>query len=219
MTKEMNKEIFYSIVKPFTMTSEQRIHGLFNSLEEIRINKVEGDIIECGVWKGGNILGIMEYLDFHKIYDRKIWLYDTFQGMTNPSQIDEDYVGHKASDILDSVMCYSPLEEVKKTLSVSKYPEENIKIVIGDVKETLNLDSNLPEKLSILRLDTDWYDSTKKELEVLYPLLDEKGILIVDDYGHWKGCKAAVDEYFVNEKIKIEVLDYTGIKITRETIL
>ena len=53
----------------------------------------------------------------------------------------------------------------------------------------------------------------------MYPLLDEKGILIVDDYGHWKGCKAAVDEYFVNEKIKIEVLDYTGIKITRETIL
>jgi O-methyltransferase len=219
MTKEMNKEIFCSIVKPFTMTSKQRIHGLFNSLEEIRINKVEGDIIECGVWKGGNILGIMEYLDFHKIYDKRIWLYDTFQGMTNPSQIDEDYVRHKASDILGSVMCYSPLEEVKKTLSLSKYPEENIKIVIGDVRETLNLDANLPEKLSILRLDTDWYDSTKKELEVLYPLLDEKGILIVDDYGHWKGCKVAVDEYFVNEKIKIEVLDYTGIKITRETIL
>jgi O-methyltransferase len=211
----MNKELFYRIVKPYTMTSEERVYSLFDSLEEIRIGNIEGDVIECGIWKGGNILGIMEYFDFYKIYNKKIWLYDTFQGMTNPSGIDEDFEGCKASDILNSVMCHSPLDEVKKTLSLSKYPEENIKIVIGDVRESLNSDSNLPKKISVLRLDTDFYDSTKKELEVLYPLLDEKGILIVDDYGHWKGCKKTVDEYFSDKKINTENIDYTGIKITR----
>jgi hypothetical protein len=187
-------------------------------LEHIRINNIEGDFVECGVWKGGNILGIMEYLNFHRMTNRNVWLYDTFQGMTQPEDIDVDLYERKASNILQEVMCYANVEDVKKTLSISNFPKENVKYVVGDVSETLDFNYNLPEKISLLRLDTDWYKSTLKELSVLYPKLNKNGVLIVDDYGHWKGSKTAVDEYFKNENIIIEKIDYTGVKITRKNI-
>lgn len=212
----MNKNDFINIVKPYTMTSVERISCLFDSLEYIRKNNIEGDLIECGVWKGGNILGMMEYLNFFKIYDKKIWMYDTFEGMTKPSDVDIDLNNTKAEQIFDTILCYSSIDEVKKNLSQSKFPIENLKIIIGDVVETLNISENTPDIISLLRLDTDWYFSTKKELEVLYPKLNKKGILIVDDYGHWQGSKKAVDEFFKEKMINKKQIDYTGIIITND---
>ena len=213
----MQKNDFLEIVKPYTMTSVERINELFDSLEYIRLNKIEGDFIECGVWKGGNILGIIEYLSYHNMLDRKVWLYDTFQGMTQPEEVDVDLSNNKASDILHHVLCYSSLAEVIDNLSVSNFPKENIKYVVGDICETLNYYFNIPNKISLLRLDTDWYKSTKKEMDILYPLLVDKGVLIVDDYGHWRGSKLAVDEYFLNINFTpvIQQIDYTGIKIIK----
>ena len=117
----MNIDKFIKIVKPFTMTSEERIISLFESLEYIRLNNIEGDFVECGVWKGGNILGMMEYLSYHNMIDRKVWIYDTFEGMTNPEDDDVDFNNTKANDIIDSIRCYSPLEEVKINLSSSSF--------------------------------------------------------------------------------------------------
>jgi len=165
----VNQKIFIDIVKPFTMTSIERIVELFNSLEYIRLNKIDGDFVECGVWRGGNILGIMEYLHFYNMTDRHVWIYDTFQGMTQPEEIDVDLNDNKASTILQEVICYSSIDEVKKNLSISSFPNEKIKYVVGDVCETLDVNTNIPNKISLLRLDTDWYKSTKKELTVLYP--------------------------------------------------
>ena len=211
----MNKETFRNIVKPYTMTSNERINSLYDSLEYIRENNIQGDFIECGVWAGGNILGIMSYLEYHNMNDRTVWLYDTFEGMTPPEDIDIDINGNKAQTILDSVMCIASLEKVKQNISLSKFP--NVKFVIGDIVETLNDKNNIPSCIALLRLDTDWYQSTKKEMEILYPLLSKKGVLIVDDYGHWKGSKIAVDEYFhnINQIPIIEQIDYTGIKIIK----
>jgi hypothetical protein len=216
----MTNEEFLKIVKPYTMTSAERINELFNSLEHIRTNKINGDFVECGVWKGGNILGIMEYLYYHNMTDRNVWLYDTFQGMTQPEDVDIDLKNQKASDILQNVLCYSSLNEVKKNLSNSKFPISNIKYIIGDVCETLDIQENIPNKISLLRLDTDWYKSTKKELEKLYPILSVNGVLIVDDYGHWEGSKKAVNEYFEKNNIKLDYkkIDYTGIKIVKNII-
>lgn len=214
----MNKEKFISIVHPYSMTSYERIGELYNSLEHIRLNNIDGDLIECGVWKGGNILGIASYLNFYKMYSRKIWAYDTFQGMTSPEDVDIDLNNNQASQILQNVLCFSPLKEVQDNVFLSNFPKENIKFIIGDVCNTLLKTDNIPHKISLLRLDTDWYKSTKTELEILYPLLVNKGILIVDDYGHWNGAKKAVDEYFQNQDIKIDKIDYTGIKIIKNEI-
>lgn len=214
----MKLDDFINIVKPFTMTSIERITGLYYSLEHIRINKIKGDFVECGVWKGGNVLGILEYLTNHNMTENNVWLYDTFEGMTTPEDIDVDSSGNKGDIKLAEVLCYSSLEEVKNILSVSTYPKDKIKFIKGDVCETLKININIPKNISLLRLDTDWYKSTKEELEVLYPLLSVNGILIVDDYGHWKGSKIAVDEYFNNLNLNVEIhkLDYTGIKIIKD---
>jgi hypothetical protein len=210
----MKLEDFIKIVEPYSMTSRDRIRELFFSLEYIRINDIKGDLVECGVWKGGNILGILEYLEFYKMYNFNVWLYDTFKGMTEPEGVDVDFQGVKADEWKET--CYSSLEEVKGNLSKSYFKSENIKYVVGDVEYTLDVKENLPEKISLLRLDTDWYKSTKKELEVLYPFLNKNGILIVDDYGHWKGSKKAVDEYFEKNNItNFEYIDYTAIKIMK----
>ncbi len=213
----MNIDEFIKIVKPFTMTSEERIIALFESLEYVRINNIEGDFVECGVWKGGNILGMMEYLSYHNMVDKKVWIYDTFEGMTKPEDNDIDFNNTKANDIIDSIRCHSSLDEVKINLSSSSLPNDRLVYVIGDICETLNYEKNIPNKISILRLDTDWYKSTKKEMEILYPKLINDGVLIVDDYGHWKGSKKAVDDYIIDQKLnlKIEKIDYTGIKIIK----
>jgi predicted O-methyltransferase YrrM len=88
----------------------------------------------------------------------------------------------------------------------------NCVYVKGDVLKTLKDRGNLPKSISILRLDTDWYDSTRIELEVLYPLLTPGGIIIIDDYGHWSGARSAVDEFFSKQEIKpfFSYIDYTG---------
>jgi hypothetical protein len=208
----MNILDFIKIVKPYTMTSEERITALYNTLEYIRINNIPGDIVECGVWKGGNILGCIEYMNFYKM-DKEVWLYDTFNGMTGTTDVDVDMNG--VSGELWKGLCNSPLLEVQSIMNQSSYNKDKLHYIIGDISETLNNISNIPKSISLLRLDTDWYASTKKEMEILYPILSQNGVLIVDDYGHWKGAKKAIDEYFINQNINIENIDYTGIKIIK----
>ena len=97
----------------------------------------------------------------------------------------------------------------------NKY-NENIKYIEGKVEQTLS--DNNPGKIALLRLDTDWYESTKIELEVLYPLLVIGGVLIIDDYGLFHGAKKAVDEYFhsINEEPLMHRIDYSGRMIIKK---
>ena len=146
-------------------------------------------------------------------------LYDTFEGMANASKYDENIDNQKAFIELDKIKkkensndiwAYSSLNYVKNNLKKTNINENNLIYIKGLVEETLH--KSKPEGIALLRLDTDFYESTKIELELLYPLLKKGGILIVDDYGHWKGCKKAVDEYFLNKKdIFFQQIDYSGI--------
>ena len=138
--------------------------------------------------------------------------------MTTPEEIDIDLNNNKASNILQSVLCYSSLTEVKENLSKTKFDNDKLKFIVGDVSETLVIENNKPDKISLLRLDTDWYKSTKDELIHLYPKLINGGVLIIDDYGHWEGSKIATDEYFKENNISVEIIkiDYTGVKIIKK---
>ena len=210
----MDRGVFRSIVRPYTMTTPPRINALFQSMEYIRENGIKGDYVECGVWRGGNILGMMRYLEYHNNTEQNIWLYDTFCGMTPPESVDVDFMENKAADILDQVFCLNSLDEVKQALTHSNYPSEKVKYVIGDICETLLLKENVPDKIALLRLDTDWYNSTKIELEVLWDKLEMGAPCIIDDYGHWQGCRKAVDEFFGNlpKTHQFEHIDYTCVR-------
>jgi hypothetical protein len=156
-----------------------------------------------------------------KLYgsDKKVWMYDTFAGMTQPTDVDTDLQGTKAHDEYNSSqsdgynrMYYASLNDVKEQFRIRNLLGSNVHFVQGDVAETLNAAQLLPKDISVLRLDTDWYESTKVELEILYPKLSTGGFLIVDDYGHWEGSRRAVDEYFKSYKPKpfLQYTDYTG---------
>lgn len=188
---------FRHLVKPYSMTPIERIDCLHYLLDYVRTNKIQGDLVECGVWRGGNVFGMIKYLESYGIIDRNIWLYDTFSGMTLPDDEDKDILENKASDIFEEVLCMNSLEEVQALINNSTfYPKEKIKYVVGDICKTLLNKDNVPDKISLLRLDTDWYASTKTELEVLWDKLEVGAPCIIDDFGHWQGCKKAVYEFF-----------------------
>jgi hypothetical protein len=187
----------YKICSPFTITSLRKMKRLHESVVYINNNSIEGDFVECGVYKGGSVMNMaLSQLAF----DRKvhIYLYDTFEGMTPSGDYDVSYEGITAKDLLrrrPKARCVCSLDQVKSNLKLTGYSNSLLHYHKGDVADTLK-QGNAPEKVSLLRLDTDWYESTKIELEVLYPRLAKGGVLILDDYGYWKGARKATDDYF-----------------------
>lgn len=205
--------------KNYTMTSQERMVTLLRAVEYIVKENVKGDIVECGVWRGGCMMLIASKLKQLNCNNKNLFLCDTFDGMPEPSKNDVNLHGIDASSLLskeidkysgNNIWCYASLGDVKENVSKTKYNPSKIHYLQGKVEQTLPND--LIKEISLLRLDTDWYESTKHELESLYDRLVVGGVLIIDDYGHWGGAKKAVDEFFGNRGIKIFLnrIDYTG---------
>ncbi len=198
---------FIKISSQYSMTGEKRMYALYQAILNSKINNLEGDFVECGVWRGGNILLYSLTNSFFNL-DKNIYAFDTFDGMTSPEGIDLNYQGHSASNAMKkskkkeneiNIHCFSSMETVKNNI-LRHSNISNIKFVKGPVEQTFLKEENLPKKISVLRLDTDFYSSTKIELEILYPRLVSGGVLIIDDYGYWRGARQAVDEYFGDQK-------------------
>lgn len=212
---EEEKEICEAVA-PFTMTSVERIVSLVQATKYVTENKIRGDIVECGVWKSGSMMVVAYTLQRLGDTSRKLYLYDTFAGMPEPTPRDKRYDGESADSLLSEMekntglWCYASKDEVAANLQSTGYPDENVILIEGKVEETIP--QTLPDSISLLRLDTDWYESTKHELTYLYPRLSRSGVLIIDDYGYWQGAKEATDEYFSQLKMKplLQRIDYTG---------
>ncbi len=211
---DMDKEFLgiWNKVKKYTLISPERAWALAEAVRYVCRTGIPGDIVECGVWKGGACLLASEILAAEEINTKRhIWLYDTFCGMVAPGMDDKiASSGQHLSERKPEGWWASGIEEVKATINQSTLNQINFQFVQGPVEETLN--HEVPKKLAILRLDTDWYESTMKELEVLYPLLSYGGILIIDDYGHFTGARKAVDDFFNkrDETVLLHRSDYTG---------
>jgi hypothetical protein len=204
-------------VKPATMTTPERIIGLCRALEYVVRNQIHGDFVECGVYKGGSTMAAALTLLHLGVPDRTLCLFDTFEGMSEPTEADiETFSGQRADALLASTdksspyWAYAPLEQVRRNLTSTGYPPELLRFIKGRVEDTLP--SEAPDQISVLRLDTDWYESTKHELDTLFPRLSVGGVLIIDDYGFWSGARKAVDEYFQEHGIRMLLnrLDFTG---------
>lgn len=208
-------------VQPYTMTSPERGWALYQALQHLCDRGIPGAVVECGVWKGGSsLLAALTLLDRRQT-ERDLFLYDTFTGMPEPGE--EDVIAFTGEDVRrrwkqNPGWWAVQREDVQGLMEGSGYPRERLHIVPGDVMETLEAPpSGYPEapregQIALLRLDTDWYASTLKELEVLYPRLLPGGILIIDDYGHFEGARRAVDEYFsrLENPPLLCRADYTG---------
>lgn len=205
-------------VRPYTMTSVERVHALCSAVRYIEQAGIEGAVVECGVWRGGSMMAVARTLMNLGSTHRDLYLFDTFKGMTEPGPHDVAVTGETAKCLLgqgdrtedDLVWCYAPIERVANALSLTGYPNGLLHLIPGRVEETLA--TAAPERIAILRLDTDWYESTRQEMNVLFPRLARGGVLIIDDYGHWQGARRAVDEYLKNHRLKLLLhpIDYTG---------
>lgn len=201
-------------VSPYTMTSVERIVALTQAVEYIHRTGIPGAIVECGVWRGGSMMAVARTLLEADGSDRDLFLFDTYEGMSTPTDADRDLEGQSASRLLDEsspdedeVWCYAGTEDVRRNVESTGYPTELLHFVEGKVEETIP--DHAPDEIALLRLDTDWYESTKHELEQLYPRLRSGGVLIIDDYGHWQGARKAVDEFF-DGSVLLQRIDYTG---------
>jgi hypothetical protein len=208
---------------PYTMTSPARLEALLDAVTYCVQRAIPGDFAECGVWKGGSVLAMILKLQELGAEDRTIHLFDTFEGMTAPSEHDtsrfdvpalETWNEQRASGGEAWPEYFAPEtfdeRKVRELLLSTEYPADRIRFVRGPVEETLP--AHAPGQLALLRLDTDWYESTRHELEHLYPRLSSGGVLIIDDYGHWDGCRKAVTEHFatVAPPLLLSRIDYTG---------
>lgn len=201
-------------VQPFTLTRPERVAALCNAIEYLTRCDIQGDIVECGVWRGGSMMAAALALQ-HFNDTRTLWLYDTFDGMTAPADVDRTaHTGEAAADIMARVndestaWCRSLLDEVSTNIHSLGY-RGSVHFIKGDVETTIP--KRMPERIALLRLDTDWYASTRHELIHLYPRLESMGVLIVDDYGHWLGARKAVDEWMDEAKpnVCLTRIDYS----------
>ena len=200
------------------MPSPSRVTALCEAVRYLADAEVQGDVVECGVWRGGSMMAVARSLLQFGDTSRHLYLFDTFQGMTAPTKKDVTFRGDSAARLLEveapaeaeSVWCIASLEEVRSNMQATGYPSARIHYVEGRVEETIP--AQMPDSIALLRLDTDWYESTRHELEHLYPRLVKGGVLILDDYGHWQGARQAVDEYFARTggRPLLHRIDYSG---------
>ena len=203
-------DIVFVINKNIKFIADSSIDGE-GTIKYILNNNIEGDLVECGV-----DTGVFEEIWINELIknnqQRDIYLYDTFAGLTEPGENDytckdavlfnmskENVHNEWKSKIINETTnnwCYTPLEIVKNRLNSKGYPENKLHYIVGDVMETLKNKKNIPEKIAVLRLDTDWYESSKYELEQMYDNVVCGGVIIFDDYYHWEGQRKATDDFF-----------------------
>ena len=227
-------ERIWEQVKAHTMTSVERGYALYTAVKFITEKNVPGNIVESGVWRGGSSMLIALTLMELNSTNRDLYLFDTYSGMPEPESVDVDLYGNTAKEQLtqsteplkqSAIWAYAELLDVQKNMQLTKYPENKVHYIEGDVTKSASATETC--QLALLRIDTDWYASTKAELQNFWPRINRNGVLIIDDYGHWQGAKLAVDEFFAaNEKagyepVFLQSIDYTGklaikVEATRE---
>ncbi len=205
-------------VQPYTMVGLPRLLNAFDLARAVETNGMRGAIVECGVFKGGCV-GLMAKVSANARSMRKVWLFDSFEGLPEPTALDglkaEEYSAHAVSGNLVPIdRCVGLIETVEELLfDKLGLSRETIVFRKGWFQDTLPLARLEVGEIALLRLDGDWYESTRVCLENLYDLVVPGGFVIVDDYGHWEGCRRATDEFLANRNLSVhlERIDCDGV--------
>jgi O-methyltransferase len=211
-------KLFWKVI-PYAQQNWASLFNVYDLARLIENNKIQGCFVECGVWRGG-CAAVMAIVAKESGSNRKTWLFDSFEGMPEATSMD---VGEKARELAKNRMSGGlipvgtsvvSIDEVKTLLFKKLHlDEDNIILVKGWFQYTVPKYKSQIGPISILRVDGDWYDSTKVCLENLYDNVVKDGYIIIDDYGWFPGCKSAVDEFIERRKLKIELkkVDYSRV--------
>jgi hypothetical protein len=197
-------------VLPYTLVSPARVHNLYRLARRIEKEHIPGDVLECGVCNGGTA-AVLARVATHSRMPRTVWLFDSFQGM--PETTSEDglsYDGDAAERHIGKEV--GDAERVKEVLHKVGADLSRVRIVPGWFEDTLPSASAAISQIALLNIDADWYESVKLCLETFYDRVAPGGFVSLDDYGHWPGCKLAVDDFFRHRQIPYELnkADYTA---------
>jgi hypothetical protein len=201
---DADKRRLFATVRPFTMVSYARLSNTYALCLEAERARIPGAFVECGVWKGGTS-GVMASVASRS--DRLTWLFDSFEGLPEPSALDgvgaQRFTGR----------CVGPQAEAERLLfDLLHLDRARIVIRKGWFQDTLPLVRAEIGPIAVLRLDGDWYDSTRVCFENLYDAVAPGGFVILDDYGFWEGCRRATDEFLAARDLRVELhrVDYSG---------
>lgn len=195
----------FSLVRPFTMMSNARLRSLEDVALRVERNGIPGAFVECGVWRGG-AAAIMAHVTKRAGTRRKIWLFDSFEGLPEPTTLDGtkayEYAGQRAGgDLVPIERCVAPLDDVRKVMRRLAIADEDLVIRQGWFQDTLPAARAEIGPVALLRLDGDWYESTRVCLQMLYDSVVPGGYIVLDDYDYWEGCRRAVDEFLAERGI------------------
>ncbi len=191
---------------PFTLIGKARLDNIQACLDIIRLDSIPGDCIETGVWRGGATLFMRAYLKAYGMTDRTVWLADSFEGLPKPGHVLEKDYDFYTYDVLSVGQ-----DLVRMNFELFGLMDGQVRFLPGWFKDTLP--SAPIEKLALMRLDGDMFESTLDSLTSLYPRLSPGGYVIVDDYGVLDCCRHAVHAYRVRHRITcpLERIDHTGV--------
>jgi O-methyltransferase len=206
-------------VTKHSMVPLKRLATLYRQVLYLDRYAIGGDLVECGVWKGGAV-GTMAiaHMSFAKPPFRYLQLFDSWQGLPEP-RADADGAaalklsGNGSGKLRPIGECVAELGDCQRFLEDQLgYPSELIKYHPGWFQDTLPKVAPAMSPIALLRLDGDWYDSTRICLEYLYPRVVSNGVIHIDDYGHWVGCRRAVDEFLdaQPEPLMLHSIDSSG---------
>jgi O-methyltransferase len=191
-----------------TMIGQKRLNNLQSCVENVIKNHVPGDLIETGVWRGGSVIFMRALLKAYGVKDRTVWVADSFEGLPKPN------AAKYSADAGDRLYCVKELavslEQVKANFAAYGLLDDQVRFLKGWFKDTMPVAPI--QKLAVLRLDGDLYESTIDVLKYLYPKLSVGGYLIVDDYVLTM-CKKAVHDFRTEHNITEEIRDIDGIGV------
>ena len=197
-----------TLVKPHTLVGRERIRNLYRLARQIEIEKIPGDVVECGVYHGGTA-AILGHFATNSQMNRTLWLFDSFQGMPATTEADSKGVDGVSADTYVSDLV-GDIERVRTVLSSVGTNMARVRIVPGWFQDTF---PTLPAfRIAVLNIDADWYESVKLCLETFFDRVEPGGFVSIDDYGHWPGCKKAVEEFFERRGFhpKLQHTDYSA---------
>jgi O-methyltransferase len=192
-----------NLILPDTLVGPERVHNLYVLAKRIEEEIIPGDVIECGVCNGGTAALLARFATRSKL-NRTVWLLDSFEGMPLTTSEDGEaakaHIGKEVGNI----------ERVKRALRRVGADMNRVRIVPGWFQDTFP--SVSASQIALLNIDADWYESVRLCLEAFYDRVATGGFVSFDDYGHWPGCRKAVDEFFQARKLpyKLRQVDYTA---------
>lgn len=192
-------------IRSISMVSHARLHSLHESVRYVVRNNIPGDIVECGVARGGSAAVMALALQCLRA-QRRMWLFDTFSGLPEPTAADPDYaIARNYTGLYGTAA-----DEIRASFVRLGIATDNIEFVPGLFQQTLA--SSRVSQIAVLHVDGDWYESVKTTMEAFYDRVSPLGIIQFDDYGHWLGANKAINEFMSQRAIKVplEYIDFSG---------